>query len=153
MDFVQLERHCRLLDVIDQYRRLLSQYDNNLKAVQFDGMPHAGTYQADKLGEIVIRKEQALDKLQRLQVLAAAEAPQVQETIAAACSSRGRAAVKVELAMTMRYQRGESWDMICDVLHEPNPRQIRNLVISRLKQLERARQKDGIDTGTAGGAV
>lgn len=150
MDFVQLERHCRLLDVIDQYRRLLSQYDNNLKAVQFDGMPHAGTYQADKLGEIVIRKERAFDKLQRLQVLAAAEAPQVQETIAAACSSRGRAAVKVELAMRMRYEQGESWELICDTLHEPNPKQIKHLIIARLKK---AGEKDGIDTGTAGGAV
>ena len=150
LNFVSLEKHFQLLGIINQYQQLLFKYDSNLRTARLDGMPRSGNYHADAMGELLIRKEQARAKIQRLQGLADEQAPEVANTIKAACSGGGRAAVKAELAMMMRYQRGDSWDMICDVLHEPSPQQIRSLIISRL---ERARQKDGIDTGTAGGAV
>ena len=102
LSFAQMEKHYRLLEIIEQYKRLLSQYDISLKAVRFDGMPRAGTYQADKLGEIMIRKERAIEKLPRLEALADAEGPQVEETIKAA-AGRGRDAIKIELILRVKH--------------------------------------------------
>lgn len=150
MNLAQLEKHYRLLEIIDLYKQLLTRYDTSLRAVQLDSIPPTGTCQADRLGEIMIRKEQALEKLQRLQALADANAPEIEATIRSACSCRGRAALKVELAMVMRYQRGESWAVICDMLHEPDPRRIKTLIITRLKKAE---EHDEINTGTAGSTV
>lgn len=150
LSYDRLEKHAELLQLIEHYERFLAQQSAGLRASKLDCMPHARTVTPDRIDQILAEKERAVETLRRLRILEEQQRPLVQDTIKATCSSRGRAAVKVELAMTMRYQRGESWTVICDVLHEPNPRKIRSLIISRL---ERARQKDGIDTETAGGAV
>lgn len=133
LSFSQMEKHYSLLATIDQYKRLLSQYDTSLRAVQFDGMPRAGTSQVDKLDEIVIRKERALEKLPRLQALADAEAPQVEATIKAA-ASRGRDAIKAELILRARYVNGRDWPEISDLIHEPNTKLLKAMVIRRLEQ-------------------
>lgn len=133
LSFAQMEKHYRLLEIIEQYKRLLSQYDISLKAVRFDGMPRAGTYQADKLGEIMIRKERAIEKLPRLEALADAEAPQVEETIKAA-AGRGRDAIKIELILRARYQSGRDWQEIAEMIREPYAQRVKELA---LRQLER----------------
>lgn len=133
LSFAQMEKHYRLLEIIDQYKRLLSQYDTSLRAVQFDGMPLAGTYQVDKLDEIVMRKERALEKLLRMQALADAEAPQVEATIKAA-ADRGRDAIKAELIMQSRYVNGRDWSEIGELIHEPNTKLLKAMVIRRLEQ-------------------
>ena len=133
LSFAQMEKHYRLLEIIDQYKRLLSQYDISLKAVRFDGMPRAGTYRTDKLGEIMISKERAFEKLPRLEALADAEAPQVEETIKVA-AGRGRDAIKVELILRARYVNGRDWAEIGDLIHEPNTKLLKAMVIRRLKQ-------------------
>ena len=133
LSFAQMEKHYRLLEIIEQYKRLLSQYDISLKAVRFDGMPRAGTYQADKLGEIMIRKERAIEKLPLLEALADAEAPQVEETIKAA-AGRGRDAIKIELILRARYQSGRDWQEIAEMIREPYAQRVKELA---LRQLER----------------
>ncbi|MBR2653326.1 MAG: hypothetical protein IKD59_02115 [Lachnospiraceae bacterium] len=133
LSFAQMEKHYRLLEIIEQYKRLLSQYDISLKAVRFDGMPRAGTYQADKLGEIMIRKERAIEKLPRLEALADAEAPQVEEAIKAA-AGRGRDAIKIELILRARYQSGRDWQEIAEMIREPYAQRVKELA---LRQLER----------------
>ena len=135
LSFVQMEKHYRLLEIIDQYKRLLSQYDTSLRAVQLDGMPHAGTYQADKLGEILIRKERALEKLPRLEALADAENPQVEETIKAAVG-RGRDAIKAELILRARYQSGRDWTEIADMIREPYAQRVKEFALRRLERVK-----------------
>lgn len=135
LSFAQMEKHYRLLEIIDQYKRLLSQYDTSLRAVQLDSMSRSGAYRADKLGEIMIRKEQALEKLLRLQALADAEAPQVEETIKAT-AGRGRDAIKVELILRARYVNGRDWPEIGELIHEPNTKLLKNMVIRRLERGE-----------------
>lgn len=135
LSFVQMEKHYRLLEVIDQYKRLLSQYDTSLRAVQLDGMPYTGTYQTDKIGEIMIRKERALEKLPRLQALADAASPQVEATICEAVrAGRGRDAIKAELILRARYVNGRDWTEIGDMIHEPNTKLLKAIVIRHLEQ-------------------
>lgn len=135
LSFAQMEKHYRLLEIIDQYKRLLSQYDTSLRAVQLDGMPHTGTYQADKLGEILIRKERALEKLPQLEALAAAEAPQIEETIKTA-AGRGRDAIKAELILRARYQSGRDWPEIADMLCEPYAQRVKEFALRRLERVK-----------------
>lgn len=135
LSFAQMEKHYRLLEIIDQYKRLLSQYDTSLRAVQLDGMPHTGTYQADKLGEILIRKERALEKLPQLEALAAAEAPQVEETIKTA-AGHGRDSIKTELILRARYQSGRDWTEIADMIREPYAQRVKELALRRLERVK-----------------
>lgn len=135
LSFAQLEKHYRLLEIIDQYNRLVSRYETGLRAVHLDGMPHRKNTQVDKLGELMVLKEQAVEKLKRLQALADAEAPKVEETIKAA-AGRGRDSVKTELILRARYQRGKDWPEIADMLHDPKIKLIKKLVIQRLSKLE-----------------
>ncbi|MGN0983063.1 MAG: hypothetical protein ACI4O0_09255 [Candidatus Limivicinus sp.] len=135
LSFADMEKHYKLLEIIDQYKRLLSQYDASLRAVQLDGMPHEGTYQADKIGEIMIRKERALEKLPRLQALVDAEAPQVEETITAA-AGRGRDAIKAELILRARYQSGRDWPEIADMICEPYAQRVKEFALRRLERVK-----------------
>ena len=135
LSFAQMEKHYKLLEIIYQYKRLLSQYDASLRAVQLDGMPHAGTYQMDTIGEIMIRRERALEKLPRLQALVDAEAPQVEETIKAA-SGRGRDAIKAELILRARYQSGIDWPEIADMICEPYAQRVKEFALRRLERVK-----------------
>lgn len=133
MNFSQLERYYQLLQIIDQYQRLLVQYDTGLSASRFDGTRHNRSYHTDRASEMLIKKENAMKKLQKLQALAAAEAPQVEETIKAA-AGRGRDAIKAELILRARYVNGRDWAEIGDLIHEPNTKLFKAMVIRRLKQ-------------------
>lgn len=135
LSFAQLEKHYRLLEIIEQYSRLLSRYETGLRAVHLDGMPYSKNNQVDKLGELMVLKEQAVEKLKRLQALSDAEAPQVEETIKAA-AGHGRDSVKTELILRARYQSGKDWPEIADMLHAPKIELIKKLVIQRLSKLE-----------------
>lgn len=135
MNFIQLERHYQLLLIIDKYQRLLIQYDTGLSASRLDGMPHNRNCHTDRTGEMLIKKENAEKKLQKLQALATAEAPQVEETIKAA-AGRGKNAIKAELIFRARYQYGRDWPEICDLFHESCTKQIKALIMQRLEKLE-----------------
>ena len=139
MDFAQMERHYRILEVIDLYERILSQFDADLRSRQLDGVSHSG-YHADRYGERLAKKEESLEKLRRLKALAAAQAPEVEATIVRAAGG-GRAAVKAELILRARYQSGRSWAEIADILHEKNAGQIRNFIIQRLEKAEERGQR------------
>lgn len=136
MNYLQLERHFQLLQIIDQYQRLLVQYNTGLTAARLDGMPHNGNYQTDRISEMVIKKDNAARKLKKLQALADAEAPQVEETIKAA-TSRGKNAIKAELIFRARYQNGRDWSEICDLFHCTCVKLIKALVTQRLEKLEK----------------
>lgn len=133
MDFAQMERHYRILEVIDLYERILSQFDADLRSRQLDGVSHSG-YHADRYGERLVKKEESMEKLRRLRELATAQTPVVEETIMRAAAGGGRAAVKVELILRARYQSGRSWSEIAALLHQKSAAQIRNLVLQRLEK-------------------
>ena len=135
MNFLQLEKHYQLLQIIDKYQRLLSQYDAGIGAAKLDGMPYSRAQQIDRLGDMLVKKELAEKKLQKLQALAEIEAPQVEKTITAA-AGRGRNAIKTELILRARYQNGRDWPEICDLFHESCTKQIKTLIMQRLEKLE-----------------
>ena len=139
MNYAQMERQYRILEVIDQYERLLARYDTDLKARQLDGVSHSG-YHADQYGDRLAKKEESLEKLRRLKALAAAQAPEVEATIVRAAGG-GRAAVKAELILRARYQSGRSWAEIADILHEKNAGQIRSFIIQRLEKAEEREER------------
>ena len=89
----------------------------------------------DTIGEIMIRKERALEKLPRLQALVDAEAPQVEETIKAA-SGRGRDAIKAELILRARYQSGIDWPEIADMICEPYAQRVKEFALRRLERVK-----------------
>lgn len=135
LNFSQLERHYQLLQIIDQYQRLLIQYDTGLSASRLDGMPHNRNCHIDRTGEMLIKKENAEKKLQKLQALATAEAPQVEETIKAA-AGRGKNAIKAELIFRARYQHGRDWPEIVDLFQGTSVKLIKALVTQRLEKME-----------------
>lgn len=150
LSYDRLEKHAELLQLIEHYQRFLAQQNAGLKASKLDSMPHATTATPDRIGRMLAEKERAIETLRRLCILEEQQRPLVLETIKGTCAGRGRATMKVELAMMMRYQKGEDWRVICDMLHEPDPRRIKTLIITRLKKAE---EHDEINTGTAGSTV
>lgn len=135
LSFAQMERHYKLLEIIEQYRQLLSRYDADLKAARLDGLPRSGNDHIDRMGELLIRKEKVAAKLPCLLALADAEEPEVEATIKAA-AGRGRRAIKTELILRARYQSGRDWPEIAALLGETKTNRLQEAVIRRLEQCE-----------------
>lgn len=133
LNYSQLERHYQLLRIIDQYQRLLAQYDTGLSSSRLGGMPHNRNCQTDRIGEMLIKKENAEIKLKKLIALAEKEEAQVEETITAA--SRGRNAIKTEMIFRARYQHGRDWSEIADLYNGSCGKAIKAMVTQRLEKL------------------
>ena len=119
MTFKQMEQHYQLLQVIEQYESLLAQYDTGLKAVSMDGMPKSSNCPIDRVGNLLIKRELAIEKLQHLQSLAAAKRPEVLATISVATAGSGKKKIRMELIFRMRYIDGHTWVEISDTLGSP----------------------------------
>lgn len=134
MTFSQLERYCQLLQIIDQHQRLLAQRDAGLKAVSIDGMPKSSSCPIDRVGDLLIKRERDLEKLQHLQSLAAAKRPEVLTTISAAIAGSGKNKIRMELIFRMRYIDGHTWVEISDMLGSP-AHHMADIVRSRLNKI------------------
>lgn len=130
----QLERHVDLLDMIDQYKRLISQ--DGLRAATYDRPAGGCSYTPDATGQFVAKQEGRRAKLAQLEALEAVQRPEVEKTIKAAAALQTRGAVKIELALRARYLSGRSWPEIADLLHIQNPAQIAAAVLARLQETE-----------------
>ena len=134
MTFKQMEQHYQLLQVIEQYESLLAQYDTGLKAVSMDGMPKSSNCPVDRVGDLLIKRERAIEKLQHLQSLAAAKRPEVEQTISMAIAGSGKNRIRMELIFRMRYIDGRTWEDIADLLGLPASC-LADMVRSRLNKL------------------
>lgn len=135
MTFQQLERYCEILQQTEKYRQFLLRYDNYLKSVKIDGMPHTTDYRPDSIGELVVKAEEVREKLTMLTVLAESMRPEVEQTITAACRS-GKSRIKAELIFRARYIHGKDWVEISEQIHEPDIKLLKKTVTQRLKKME-----------------
>lgn len=133
LSFREMEHYCHLIQVIQEYRTLLSRYDNTLKACNFDGTPRSSNVRRDQIDELLTKREAALEKLPLLESLEATQRARVEETIRAAAIGRGRVAVKGELILRARYQNGRSWNEIAEMIHEPNVHRVKELAFRSLE--------------------
>lgn len=132
LSFAQMEKYYELLAVIDQYKRLLEQYDTSLKAARIDSVPRGSACQMDRLGELLIQRERAMENLPKLQALADTKASLVEDTIKAV-AGKGKNAVKAELIFRARYQNGRDWAEIGELIRQPNTALLKAFVIRRLE--------------------
>ena len=134
LTLLQLERHVALLDLIDQYKRLISR--DSLRATTYEKPSGGHAYKPDTVGETVVQQEGWRAKLAQLEAVEAIQRPEVEKTIKAAAALQTRGAVKIELALRARYLSGWSWTEIATLLHIKNPAQITAAALSRLERME-----------------
>lgn len=130
----QMEKYVVLLDLVDQYKRLISR--DSLRAAAYDKPCGGHAYTPDTIGETIVKQEGRRAKLAQLEALEAIQRPEVEKTIKAAAALQTRGAVKIELALRARYLSGRSWPEIAVLLHVQNPAQITAAALARLQETE-----------------
>ncbi len=136
LSFYGMEKYYQLLQVIQGYTRLISQYDNTLKAQSFDAIPRSGNVHTDHIGDLLVKKEAAMEKLPRLKALAAAQWPEVSKTMQAAVATVKKNRIQTALIFKMRYSSGHSWQEIAGIIGSMNANAVQNLVIRCIDSIE-----------------
>ena len=131
----QMEEYASLLIIIDQYKRMTSQ--DGLRALSYDKPAGPRYYKPDTIGESVAQHEERHAKLAYLEGLAAAKRPEVEKTIKAAAALRIHGAVKIELALRMRYLNGRRWKEVSELLNMKDPEGTVAAALHRLEEMER----------------
>ena len=117
LSFREMEKYCQLLQVIQGYHQLIVQYDDTLRAYDYRSGPRSSNVHADLIGEILAKKESALDKLPKLEAIAAGLRPDVECTIKSSVAAVARKdQIRTALIFKMRYYSAHSWEEIANII-------------------------------------
>ena len=133
LSILELEAYYQALQAIEDIKPKIEA--TTLRATNFEIIPSGNNYKGDTVGRIVTKMEGKSDALARLQIYVKKKRPDVEQTIAAAVAGmKGSAAVKIELALKMRYLSGREWQEIAD-LFKTDAAQLKDKALQRLKKI------------------
>lgn len=135
LSFREMEKYCQLLQVIQGHQQQIAQYDDTLRAYDYRSGPRSSNIHADLIGEILAKKEIFLDKLPKLEALAASRRSDVERSINTAVAAAARKdQLRTALIFKMRYNSAHSWEEIANILGKESAKAIRDRVIQCIEK-------------------